>query len=281
VLNAGSEAWQPTTFKRWVESIPTSTGPAIIVTDAGQALIKALGNKEGPHALACEWIGTKLAAWLGLATYDIAIMKVTEDDEIPLGHGRRAKAGPAIVIRWEKGETWSNVPGQLEQTSNHENTIPGIVVLDTWLRNPDRYPPPGTHWKPRPDNVFLSVEKGSADPPVLKAIDHSACLAWGKDLTEALAHIHTVRDDRLYGLFPLFRPFVTRISIRPWLLRLAVFDQHLGASLVDTIPTEWNLTTKVRRAIVELLSRRASYVADTIEDSIGQTMMSETGQLWL
>jgi hypothetical protein len=240
-----------------------------------------LGNKEGPHALACEWIGTKLAAWLGLATFDIAIIGVTADDEIPLGHGRMAEPGPAIVIRWEVGEPWSNVPGQLEQTSNHESMIPGIVVLDTWLRNLDRHPPLGTRWKLRPDNLFLSVGKGLTDQPVLKAIDHSACLGWGRDLTEALAHIHTVRDDRLYGLFPLFRPFVTRSSIRPWLQRLAEFDQHVGESLVGTIPTEWNVSTKVRKAIVELLSRRASYVVDTIEKSIEQAIMSETGKLWL
>lgn len=280
MLNAGSEAWQPTKFKRWVDSIPTSTGPAIIVTDEGQALIKALGNKEGPHALACEWIGTKLAIWLGLATFDIAIMKVAEDDEIPLGHGRMAKPGPAVVTRWEEGEPWQNDAKSLAEICNPE-VIPGMVVLDTWIRNPDRYPPATLRRRPNPDNVFLSVDRNSAGSPTLKAIDHTTCMACGKDLTVKVAHLETIDDDAIYGLFPAFHPFVTRDAVRPWIARLGQFDLTFCQGLVDGIPMEWSVTTQVRMAIVELLSRRAKHVSETIEELIRQQLECETGTLWL
>ncbi len=50
--------WPPTTFLRHEESLETSMGTGRIVTDAGPAYIKAMGNRQGPHPLACEWVAT-------------------------------------------------------------------------------------------------------------------------------------------------------------------------------------------------------------------------------
>jgi hypothetical protein len=49
------------------------------MTDAGKAFVKTLGNPEGPAALISEWIGTRLAAWLGLPTFDIAIVDYPDE----------------------------------------------------------------------------------------------------------------------------------------------------------------------------------------------------------
>ena len=67
------EPWHPESFERHVRVVDSSTGPAEIITDAGPAFIKAMGNKEGPYVLACEWVGTKLAAWFGLPTFDMTV----------------------------------------------------------------------------------------------------------------------------------------------------------------------------------------------------------------
>ena len=61
-------AWRPTTIRRFIESIPTSTNVTRVDTDAGEGFLKPLGNPEGPQVLACDLVGTLLAEWLGLPT---------------------------------------------------------------------------------------------------------------------------------------------------------------------------------------------------------------------
>ncbi len=81
--------WQPTTFLRFLRGMDTSMGTARIETDAGPAYVKALGNRQGPHPLACEWVATELARWFGLPTFETAIMRIdATTDEIPF-------------VRWE------------------------------------------------------------------------------------------------------------------------------------------------------------------------------------
>lgn len=98
--------WQPTTILRFERSVPSSTGVARVVTDQGVGYLKAIGNPEGEHALACEWVGTHLARLLGLLTFDFAVIEVTASDEIPLGTGGFARPGPAYISRAEPGQPW-------------------------------------------------------------------------------------------------------------------------------------------------------------------------------
>jgi hypothetical protein len=64
-----SGIWHPQTIKRFVESVPSSTSVVRVETDAGEGFLKAMGNPEGEHVLACELVGTFLAEWLGLPTW--------------------------------------------------------------------------------------------------------------------------------------------------------------------------------------------------------------------
>jgi len=65
-----------------------------------------MGNPEGPHALVSEYVGTQLAEWFGLSTFDYALVELT-DDEIPFAKGESATPGPAFITRKEDGETCS------------------------------------------------------------------------------------------------------------------------------------------------------------------------------
>src|SRR5690348_15452179 len=65
---AQPEPWAPTMVRRVVRVSRTSTQVVVVETDAGRAYLKALGNTAGEHALAREWIGTELAAAMGLRT---------------------------------------------------------------------------------------------------------------------------------------------------------------------------------------------------------------------
>src|SRR5438132_6499286 len=148
--------WQPTTFLRFEEGLDTSMGTARIVTDAGPAYIKALGNRQGPHALACEWVGTQLAAWFGLPTFDFALMPIDASvDEILFLRGGRATSGTAFVTRATLGHTWGGTTEELDKLANPK-AVSRLVVFDTWTRNCDRHPPDLTQRRPNYDNVFLA-----------------------------------------------------------------------------------------------------------------------------
>jgi hypothetical protein len=150
--------WRPTTFLRFEQPLDTSMGTARIVTDAGPAYIKALGNRQGPHPLACEWVGTNLARWFGLPTFEFALLRIDASvDEIPFLRGGIAASGPAFVTRAASGHTWGGSAEELASLVNPE-ALAHLVVFDTWTRNCDRYPADLTTRKPNYDNVFLEDE---------------------------------------------------------------------------------------------------------------------------
>ena len=126
------------------------------MTDAGRCYLKALGNKEGPHALAAEWVGTALADWIGLQN----VRRVEAGRSPPMTRSRWATSGVRSPVRpsrceAEPGASWGGTVDELKATENASD-VARLVVFDTWVRNCDRYPPDITVRKPNPDNVFLS-----------------------------------------------------------------------------------------------------------------------------
>ena len=176
-------AWKPTTFLRFEEALDTSMGTARIVTDAGHCYVKALGNRQGPHPLACEWVATHLAHWFGLPTFDFGVLQIdAEIDEIPFLRGGTAASGPAFVTRAAAGHTWGGSAEELDCLVNCE-AISWLMVFDTWTLNCDRHPADLTVRSPNYDNVFL--ERVSESDPVgfrLIAMDHTHCFTCGRDL---------------------------------------------------------------------------------------------------
>lgn len=262
-----SKGWHPKTFVQFVRHIATSTGPAEIETDAGRAMLKALGNKEGPHVLACEWVGTSLAAWFGLPTFDMVLLRIEPEDEIPLGHGRSAQPGTAIAFRWERGHTWGAKPVSLQRIDNPAD-ISRLVVFDTWVRNCDRHPPNPETRRPNRDNVFFSEEGAAPGRFILKAIDHTHCLTCGRPLDKRVARIHWVKDAGLYGLFPEFVPLLDRARVKSAAARLRELDGGWVRKLLASLPTDWEISKETREAVAELVCQRAVFVADTIVDKL-------------
>ena len=176
--------WKPKQFRRHIETIASSSLTAVIETDADRAFLKAINNPQGVHVLACDWIGTKLAGRFGLKTFDIAILEIAEDDEIPLDGTTNAAPGPTFVTRAEEGQPLGGATS-LRQVENIED-IARLIVFDTWVRNCDRYAPGmGKDGQPRmnPDNLFLSTDGATDGKLILKAIDHGHIFTCGKALT--------------------------------------------------------------------------------------------------
>jgi hypothetical protein len=66
-----------------LKSYDTSTGTTKVKTDATIGYLKALGNRQGPHVLASEFIASSLAVWFDLTVPEFSIADRIEGGWIP------------------------------------------------------------------------------------------------------------------------------------------------------------------------------------------------------
>lgn len=259
-------AWRPREIRRFIKSLPTGAGTVIVLTDAGEGYLKAMGNPGGEHCLACELVATELARWFGLPTFDYALVEVTELDEFPFAKGGKARPGPAFITRSEMGETWSGKKLQLDRLVN-PGAISRLVVFDTWVLNCDRHAP-NRERRPNYNNVFLS---GEAPPGrlLLKAMDHTHAFDCGRDLSRRIAYIDRVRDRRVFGLFPAFRELVDQDDFQAAISELAHVSRPIVEGIVRSIPAEWDVSPEVREALTHLIVERARYLATDCTSIMG------------
>jgi hypothetical protein len=255
--------WKPTAI-RWVNrTLDSSTGATHVETDQGQAFAKFMGNPEGVQALYCELVGTRVAAWLGLRTFDIAVVDVPIAALATYRDGSSSQAGPAFVSRFEDGTAWGGSSDELQALENPES-IAGLIVLDTWLLNCDRYRPEGDQVRCNTRNVFLSAENAGKGKFKVTAMDHTHCLTCGRSLTKAVAGIDRVKDERLYGHFPAFKGHLTHDRVRVFTKRLKEFSKEQAQRLTQGIPPSWVPGSEVQAAVVDFLAQRATFVGDNI-----------------
>lgn len=258
-------SWQPTEVLRFIKNLDSGAGTLIIRTDAGLAYMKALGNPDGPHALVKDLLGTHLAAMLGLPTFDYAVIEVSDLDELPFFKGNKAEPGPAFVTRGEEGSVWDGNKRLLDEIDNPA-TISGLVVIDTWLRNTDRYYLPKTrvNW----DNVFFSKESTEDGYLSLRVMDFSHSIQFCGELTIGIGSIANIRDEEVFGLFPEFRKRLSRDAIRHYASILGGVSRTQIEDAVGLVPHQWHLDSSVRLALASYLFQRASFVAETIESRL-------------
>lgn len=271
--------WKPTEIRRVARVLDSSMNTVEVVTDLGSGYLKALGNREGEHALACELIGSSLAEWFGLPTleftlFDLGVEPVLfldADETAPIANRRPAKPGPAFLSKSIRAIQWDALPDDLAKLDNPD-VIAGLVLFDTWIANPDRHPRrPVDHgisrWlKARPDNVLLEIVP--KDRRHLVAMDFTVCLHCHGELRRSYDD-RLVRDDGIYGLFEAFEPFVDETRSRAFLDRLRAADlrQHLVEAF-DRIPSEWQVDARARDEAQRFLSARAAYLADNFLDNL-------------
>lgn len=273
---SNSQRWSPTRFERFESANDgCSTKVVIITTDAGRAYLKALGNPEGPHALAREWVGTSLARWFGLPTFDFGIIQIEPGIEVPLGGDLLALPGCAFVTRATLGEPWSGMKGDLKRIVNPSD-LTGLVLLDTWLLNADRHPPEGLARKPNYDNVFLEYDRAMKKKRLL-AMDFTECLKTGSTLNTRINNIEYLKDQRIYGLFPEFRPFLDRATFHTGLKRLESVKGDEMRDIVNGIPHDWEVSDAVRNAIVDFLVQRAGFLVENLPGAFHPYLGKQAG----
>ncbi|UUO06612.1 hypothetical protein M4951_25120 [Blastopirellula sp. J2-11] len=238
-------------------------------TDSGRGYLKAMGGPEGPHTLAAEVVATQLAAWFKLPVFDWAIVRVDEFTEIPFFNPsgefeRNAEQGPAYITQEESGAPWNGGERQLKMLMNPE-AISRLVVFDTWVLNCDRYSERLDSVVPQTrinrDNVFLSGEAPKGEY-LLKAMDHTHCFSCGREWTTKLSHLDRIRVQRSFGLFPEFRKYLRIDAVADAAADLKLIHEPTVREFVSVIPVEWEVSRQVADALIDLIVRRAGYVAD-------------------
>ncbi len=260
-----SSNWQPTEVTQFINHVDSGAGTLIVRTDAGLAYLKALGNPDGPHSLVKDLLGTHLTAMLGLPTFDYAVIEISDLDELPFFKGGMALPGPAFVTRGEEGSVWGSDKRLLDKIDNRD-VISGIVVVDTWLRNTDRYylPKSRVNW----DNVFFSKESTEEGKLSLRVMDFSHAIQFGGELTTSVNSITNIKDEAIFGLFPEFRKRLSRNAVRRYVSNLGGLSRPQIEDAVGLIPSLWHLESSVRSALVSYLLQRASFVAESIESRL-------------
>lgn len=231
-----------------------------VQTDQGSAFLKAMGNPEGPHVLVCDLVGTRLAEWFGLPTFEYGTMSVTSQYGLTFLDDGEVEPGPAFVTKYDPGDVWGGMERQLKQLSNPDD-ITRLVVFDTWTRNCDRHSPDGQ--RINRNNVYLSEDA----PPgnlLLRAMDHSHCFTCGKPLSRRIADIDRVKDEGIYGLFPEFRPWLDRRIVAQTVEKLRSFTKHDARLMTQAIPGEWDVDEPTREALIQFLASRAAFLASSI-----------------
>lgn len=224
------------------------------MSDVGEVMVKHVDNPLGPPALLCELIGTRLAAWLGLRTFEAFVVPFPR--ALLVDGARPQDEPPAFVTLFTAGRPWSGTANDLERAGNRED-VAGFVLFDTWTRNRDRY------WAGRGDvrknlgNVFLAD-----DGPTLMAIDHTECFKSMRSLGPWVGHIESVRDSDIFGLFPGFGPHMRRAALQTYVDRLGAFGRTELDAILSEVPAAWWNSSALRPALESAILERGRFVCE-------------------
>lgn len=264
--------WKPIAITRFVQSLRTAAAPVRVETELGEGFLKVLGNPEGSYALARELVGSLAADWLGLPTLDFSLIRVVHNTDLPLANGSYAEAGMAFISRAEDNAfVWGGDTASLENLSNVE-LLAGLVVVDTWLSNFDRYAPDGS--RANRSNVFLIEYSERHRGMEFRAMDFTHAFTWGEPIDQRIAYAEKISDPRVYGLFPEFKEVllkaetIHRAAMRTFAQKLANFNHDDAGHIVGSIPRDWNIADPTRQAWRKFLVERARFVARTVELSV-------------
>lgn len=259
MMTEPSHHWMPTKIRRVIEALPTGSEVVQVVTDAGRAYAKFLGGREGPHVLACELVGTRLAGLMGLPVLDSILLDYPGAPAITLSSGALAQAGTAWLTRRVDGFPWGGHEDDLKYLANPADLVK-LVLLDQWTRNCDRYRP-----EPRRvnlNNVFFMREGAPEGRFLLMAMDHTHILTCGGPLKPDLARIGLVRDETAFGVFPEFVGHLKHPDAVAAVESMTAIPEEAILAVVASIPDDWQVEPGVRAALGSFLRQRRDWLAN-------------------
>lgn len=253
----------------------TSSQPALCRTECGRIYVKAMNTWGTPHVLVCEMVATRMANWLDMPTLWWGIVEMTDEAPIDYLDGSSSLSGPAFATLEVGGRAWAGHVSDLEDNLQNTEDIAKLVTLDTWTLNTDRYakvfdginrPQRQRH---NTGNVFFCdcAKKGKYR---LVAMDQGHCFSGGRELSMNLAHISQIKDDRVYGMFDEFIPFIDEKKIVKLAEKLRKLSHDECKSFVEGVPQEWlgHSSTFQISVLVDFIFHRAMYLADSLVGNV-------------
>ncbi|MEE4208174.1 MAG: HipA family kinase [Parvularcula sp.] len=259
--------WRPLTIRRQINAVRSSTLVVEVETDSGKAFIKGCGNPAGDESLAFELVGTRLAKMIGLSTPEFAVLRHDFLDLVKFD-GASMPFGPVFASKTVAGSTGGQDTPFLQRLTN-PNSIPLLVAFDTWVANFDRCPPrdyldPTPNW----DNVFF-VPDGRGFQLIV--FDHTHCFAEG-DLASALDGNGFRDDERVFGKFPEFQPFLDEGSIRKALQSILKVDVREIEKIIASVPGEWQISPSDRKEWLRQIDERRGVLEDVLLNDLSAQM---------
>jgi hypothetical protein len=228
-------------------------------SDDGYYVVKFLDNPQHPRVLANEWVGTRLAAGLGLPVPETAVVEVPEelinhtaDLAIDLGRSRKkVRAGLQFGSRYpgdpNEMQVYDFLPDdRLAEVENLSDFV-GMLVFDKWTCNTDGRQV--VFYRPRGNLCYRAL-----------MIDQGFCFNAGEwDFPDA-----PLRG--LYSRTRVYQEVTGMESFEPWLERLEEgTGEHILDDIASEIPSEWcEFDTGALCRLVEKLWSRRRRVRDLI-----------------
>ena len=110
-------------------------------------------------------------------------------------------------------------------------------------------------------------------------MDHTHCFTCGRELTARIAQVDSIREERIYGLFPAFVPLVARADVADAASRLSGFPREEASAAIGELPRDWLVSASAADALEEFICQRAVYVAEHIVEWLAPTCWPQ-GQLF-
>jgi len=211
--------------------------------------------------LISEYVAGQLAIELGLEIPPFD--RVTLSDET-LCRELGAASSIAFASKFISGQhPWYGNPVTLRQIINPE-MMTGIIVLDTWLLNRDRFSKecelPLRTQSPAYRNVFLSRIGPETGALKLYAIDQTHCFEGDIFQLCTQSAVPWLESRELFGNFPSWRDYITVSAIDEYCHKLQSLHPGAAASILRRVPGDWRISQDDVRRISDWIMRRAEFL---------------------
>jgi hypothetical protein len=270
----GYAVWGPSSISIPGPAVNSATRPVPVSTNAGDAFLKPMWPDIPANLLAREMIGLRLAQAIGLDAPACCVYELGMGETVRDMAGNECDDGPALLVQSIPWANWDGTPEGLSPISNKRD-LAGLVVLDTWLRNCDRYPPIATgRAVPTPSdgnlqNVALSPDTEKRHAFRVRAVDFSNTLHPGVDLDPLQLGPDAVADPGVYGLFPPFRALIKPVHVDSVVARLDSLSTQAIRGILEGVPQLWWPKPDCRAAVESFVLQRREMVRTKVKVLLG------------
>ncbi|EHS52046.1 hypothetical protein PDO_4922 [Rhizobium sp. PDO1-076] len=239
------------------------------LVDGSVLFLKGPPPVEGDTMLLREWIGTGIAEKMGLPTLDYGYIRSPDIVAHHLARLSHLRTDVIFASHEATGFAWDRSITQLSVVRNVED-FTTLVVLDTLLRNADRYFI-RSNGVPHENSANVFIRLDQAGNGTLMAIDHTHVL--GSDaVLQSGAASDKVSDPAVYGMFPEFRQHIDLDVLSTTLDQVNGWSRDDLVELAMTTPPEWGMSAGRAELIGDFLEARVAYIVNNLNALIANEL---------